>query len=230
MSPQLKLSYHLKVSPLSERNEVTHGVFSRLYRGKDPEGNPIMVKIVALTTVSPKYRDHLMKEGVKIMRYLVTSEHLNILKIIDLYEMTAKKLYIFTEPFGEQHLEEYIKTNGAIKEADMKAPAKQILDGVEFLHSRGIGHRNLKTSHILLDKDFTHFKITGFGLSCICYDPAENKVIHFPKNRSEHPHLAPESVSGAEKSSEAGGNYDVCIADIWSYGVILFQCLTKRVG
>lgn len=42
----------------------------------------------------------------------------------------------------------------------------QILDGVEYLHSRGIAHRDLKPENILLD-DHDNIKISDYGMATV---------------------------------------------------------------
>lgn len=43
---------------------------------------------------------------------------------------------------------------------------QQILDGVEYLHSRGVAHRDLKPENILLD-DRDNIKISDFGMATV---------------------------------------------------------------
>ena len=58
---------------------------------------------------------------------------------------------------------------------------KQICDGVHYLHSRGVVHRDLKLDNVLMSSDSENadVKIADFGLSTIChfgekYDPDES--------------------------------------------------------
>ncbi|KAG7395687.1 hypothetical protein PHYBOEH_003366 [Phytophthora boehmeriae] len=84
----------------------------------------------------------------------------------------------------------------------------QIVNGVRFLHSNGIAHRDVSLENVLLSNETC--KICDFGLSttdAVCRDRVGKNY-----------YMAPEVVAGI--------NYDPRAADIWSLGIVLFVMLT----
>lgn len=49
---------------------------------------------------------------------------------------------------------------------------RQVLDALNFIHSKGIVHRDLKPENILMDSDM-NIKITDFGLAVFVNDTEE---------------------------------------------------------
>lgn len=92
--------------------------------------------------------------------------------------------------------------------------------GLEYLHSKGVAHRDLKTENILLDEN-QHVRITDFGFACFTYDKMGNKLLLSDTQCGTPEYMAPEIYSGKV--------YDARISDVWSSGIILFEMLTGDV-
>jgi hypothetical protein len=170
-------------------------------------GRKVAIKVI----LKGKYEDKigLVKNELEILKFC---KHTNIVEYIDSFE-TSEHIYIVTEYFGCGDLLSYLEFNNANNESRVKQIIKQIALGVEYLHSHGIMHRDLKPMNILVS-DFGQFpkiKIIDFGFSGLfghgeLFDEIVG-TIHF---------------SAPELLQRQGYNYKI---DLWSLGVMLYYLI-----
>jgi serine/threonine protein kinase len=86
----------------------------------------------------------------------------------------------------------------------------QLLAAMKYLHNRGVYHRDLKMTNVLID-DKRNIKLIDFGF-------ADNKDQELTSYCGTPSYMAPEIV---EKRGYRGKHVDV-----WALGVILFKLLT----
>ncbi|KAI0518466.1 hypothetical protein F5B22DRAFT_635175 [Xylaria bambusicola] len=112
----------------------------------------------------------------------------------------------------------------------------QILDAIEYMHSRGVIHRDLKPENVLLD-DQLHVKITDFGTARLLSDPRAPQTPSriedtgtSSRGKEQDDSRAASFVGTAEYvSPELLTNKNACKAsDLWAFGCIIYQMLAGR--
>ena len=156
---------------------------------------------------------------VKVQREIALmhlADHPHLLKLIDVLE-SPRHLYIVVEYAAKGELFNFLVEHKSLDEGMAMKFFRQIIYGLEYLHSLGICHRDLKLENILLDENL-NIKIADFGFArFVKYSIAETSC--------GSPHYAAPEVIG-------GHPYDGRMADIWSCGIILYAllavCFSKR--
>ena len=97
---------------------------------------------------------------------------------------------------------------------------RQLCEGLEHCHSRGVYHRDLKPENLLLDKN-GDLKISDFGLSALYVGDADAEG----NARSELLHTTCGTPNYVAPEVLENHGYDGKKADVWSVGVIVFVLL-----
>ena len=90
----------------------------------------------------------------------------------------------------------------------------QIVDGLSFIHSKGVVHRDIKLENILLDHH-GNLKIADFGVSKLVSPEVMYDACGTPA------YIAPEMLTGR--------GYKGVTVDIWSAGIVLYTMLFGNV-
>lgn len=160
-------------------------------------------------------------DEIKLMRYINANGDVDDKHILKLYDYFYHKehLFIVTEvlkdnlfEFYKHILDKSLEPYFTIK--NIQKIAKQILEGLEYLHSLKVIHCDLKPENILIKSiSKCEVKIIDFGSSCFIHD-------HLSSYMQSRCYRAPEVILGLL--------YDYKI-DIWSTGCILAELFTGNV-
>jgi len=93
-------------------------------------------------------------------------DHKNIIKVHELYiDYINKRVYTVMELVECKELFEVVKDMGHYSEAFASRIFKQIIIGINYLHIKGVCHRDIKPDNILVSKDGKIVKIVDFNVS-----------------------------------------------------------------
>lgn len=146
--------------------EVTHKTTGQKYACKVVKKNANMNDAQSMST------------EIEIMKRI---RHRHVVSMYELYE-TPKCLWIVLEMVDGGDLHHFLANTQNFNEVMAAKHFKQILQGVHYLHSLGVVHRDLKLDNILLTGggQNAEMKIADFGLSALVridelgYDAAES--------------------------------------------------------
>ena len=169
-------------------------------------GEEFAIKILNKEKIKKQMKNVMLRENEIITKL----NHINIVFVYKIIE-TQEDYYIIMEYCKLGELFDYIVKKKRLDEEEASIFFYQLINGVEYIHSKGIAHRDLKPENLLLTEDKI-LKIIDFGLS------HEFNEEEFLKTKCGSPsYAAPEII--------ARPNYDGFKIDIWCCGIILYAML-----
>lgn len=139
------------------------------------------------------------------------SGHPNVLPIIDA-DVIDGQIVIVSEFADGGSLADKLSATGKIPVEKAVEYTRGILSGLQFLHSKGIIHRDIKPQNILLQGDIP--RLADFGISRMMNTNTFSAAIV-----GTDAYMSPEALDG-ERSVQT---------DIWSVGVVLYQMIQGRL-
>jgi BR serine/threonine kinase len=176
----------------------------------DPQ-KQVAVRIISrLQFIKSPELERRTRREIALMRLC---EHPNLVKLYGQFESHEHR-YMFLELARGGELFDLLVAKRRLDLPLACAFFREIIDGLEYLHSHGICHRDLKAENILLDER-NHIKIADFGFARWMGTNLAHKSCGSPH------YAAPEIVEGRI--------YDPRFSDIWSCGVILFAMVAGHL-
>ncbi|KEY74820.1 hypothetical protein S7711_06507 [Stachybotrys chartarum IBT 7711] len=145
--------------------------------------------------------------------------HHNIVRTFDMCEDSRHRCYQTMEfcPGGDMLM--LLSSAGTLHPEEVGCFFKQLVQGVQYLHSMGVAHCDLKPDNLLLTQDGV-LKIADFGLSEYVRLPWEEDVHMVRGLRGSMAYMAPEIHTKRR--------FDGQVADIWACGTIYVRMRTGR--
>ncbi|KAM3146937.1 hypothetical protein pb186bvf_001091 [Paramecium bursaria] len=199
---------NIKISTYQYNEEIGKGAYKRVYRGYDKEsGCEIAWNVFELERVPENDRKRVHQE-IKILKSL---KHDNIINFIHSWHNYHKKEIVFiTEIVNGGSLKNYQRRITRPKLKVIKHWCREILNGLVYLHSKNIIHRDLKCENILIDTNTNVLKIGDFGLSIQLNTLFTGSVLGTPE------FMAPEIYNE---------HYDTKV-DIYAFGMCILEMVT----
>jgi len=193
------------------------GAFSTVFRCHsiaNPNSPSCAVKCVKKERMSRNDHNQLVQE-VSILQKI---DHPRIVRLHSFFEEPSCFYLVMEEMHGGELFDRII-TKETYSEGEARDFCKSLLEGVGFMHSRGVAHRDLKPENLLLanHEHHTDFKIADFGFAkdCTCKDGTSN-ILPMHTRCGTPGYVAPEILLHRP--------YTLSV-DLWSVGVILYILL-----
>ena len=172
----------------------------------------LVVKILnSNLALNPHIQDRFQNEAI----ILDQLQHPNIVRLVDFFTEGDESFMIMDYAEGIP-LDEVIKKNGKIPEAQAKDLLRQIADGIAHAHSKGIAHRDIKPANFIVSTD-NQVKILDFGIAKILAEESRNLTKTGMRMGSLY-FMSPEQVRGDKDISHR--------TDIYSLGLMYYVMLT----
>lgn len=188
------------------------GGMADIYRARDIQEE----RIVAVKILKTEFAgsDEFLRRFRNESKAIALLSHQNIVKIYDV-GFTDKVQFIVMEYVDGITLTDYIEQQGVLKWRDAVHFTVQVLRALQHAHDRGIVHRDVKSSNIMLLRDGT-IKVMDFGIAR--FNRENNKTMSEKTIGSVH-YISPEQARGDITDERS---------DIYSVGVALYEMLTGR--
>ncbi|XP_032532572.1 serine/threonine-protein kinase PAK 3-like isoform X2 [Chiroxiphia lanceolata] len=190
-----------------ELENIGSGAFGAVCKALDTAtGGQVAIKKISLQETSKE----LTLNEIEVMR---TNRNSNIVNYLDSY-IVEEELWLVMEYVDGGTLYDVISET-CMSEGQMAAVSRECLQGLYFLHSNGVIHRDIKSSNILIRTDGS-VKLADFGLSAqlSLEQSYRNSVI------GTSWWMAPEVVISKPYGPKV---------DIWSFGIVGLEMVEGEV-
>ena len=194
------------IGPYEIIKKLKDGGYSKIYLAQSKyTGDNVCIKIIEKIPFQENIEDLLLItrqiETLKILK------HRNILSLLEIYE-SPKFIFLITEYLSGKDLIEILINKKRFNEDEAQKIFFQLIDATYYMHKMNICHRDIRTEHIIFDKNNTP-KLVGFSYSTF-YNKNQNLKDSFGSLCYACPEIIKED------------SYNPELADIWSLGVVLY--------
>ena len=187
---------------------IGEGATGKVYRAADSEGRQVALKVLAPELArDDRFRQRFLRES----RVAAGLDHPNVVSVLDA-GTENDALYLAMRYVDGPDLRQVLQSHGRMDPSLALAIVTQVADALDAAHRAGLVHRDVKPANVLLEGD--HAYLCDFGLarhvSSVSSLTTERGFV------GTIDYVAPEQIEG-EKIGR--------LADVYSLGCVLFECL-----
>ncbi|MBN1483870.1 MAG: serine/threonine protein kinase [Chloroflexia bacterium] len=183
-------------------------------------GDKVAIKILYGEALdSPEHRRRLTREAELMARL----EHPNIAQVLGYGHIPDQpgRPYLVIEYLPGENLGQRLKTRGPLELAESLIILDQLTDALEYAHTQGVVHRDIKASNVMLVPDGTRERavLMDFGLAKLL--GSQSVMTRTGGVMGTFDYIAPEQIQSA-------ANVDAR-ADLYALGILTYQMLTGKL-
>ena len=205
MTPGQLISRYRIVRPIGK------GGMGEVFEAEDQRlGRRVALKFLPDATTDENNRKRFLNEA----RLAAQLRHPHICPIFDVEESEGR-IFLAMALINGETLSARLR-RGPIPLEKALRWSREILSGLEAAHAAGIIHRDIKSSNLMVDSD-GHITILDFGLA---QRGGDERLTQVGWAVGTPAYMAPEQARGVTVDERA---------DLWAFGMVLFEMLTGRL-
>jgi serine/threonine-protein kinase len=188
-----------------------------VYRAFDRE----LQEPVAIKTLRPEAMSgdpvalERFKQEIRLARKIA---HRNVVRTYDLGQVNG--MYYLTMEYVEgTSLKQLISSRGKLPMPVTLTIGKQLCRALEVAHAEGVIHRDIKPQNMVVEPS-GFLKVMDFGIARLANPPKGKGLTEAGMSIGTPDYMSPEQLSGGELDLRS---------DLYSAGVVLYECCTGRV-
>nr|CAI5858576.1 unnamed protein product [Callosobruchus analis] len=195
------------INDYSILKKIGHGKYSIVFEGvHDPKDERVVIKILK------PVRKRKVKREIKILECLRGGVNIvRLLAVVDITQMDTTALVFEQLINNEDFKNVYLK----LSEADSRFYLYEVIRALDFCHSRGIMHRDVKPHNIIIDQENRKIRLIDWGLAEF-YHPGQEYNVRVASRYFKGPELLVDY-----------GYYDYSL-DMWSLGCMFASMLFRK--
>lgn len=195
------------------------GGMSTVYEAEDLAlGRKVALKFLSSElSMDRRFRERFRFES----RLAASIDHPNVIPIYEAGQDEDGTLFIAMRYVEGADLKEILRQEGALEPGRAVETLGQIARGLDAAHARGLVHRDVKPSNVLIargEKGSDHVYLADFGLTQTSDSP-ESAAESITLSGSAD-YVSPEQVRGAGSDTAS---------DVYALGCLTYECLTGEV-
>lgn len=200
-----------EIGPYRITEKIGQGGMGIVYKGFHVKlEQEVAIKVLAPEfSHDPAMRDRFIHEA----KTQAKISHPNVVNVFNYVEDDGN-LFLVMEYIRGETLENRLKRAGKLPNA--RAVCISVLSALDFMHARGIIHRDIKPGNIMFLEDGS-VKVMDFGIAKVAGEKGQTKT---GMRLGTLWYMSPEQIRGEEASVSS---------DLYSVGVTLYQMATSRV-
>lgn len=195
--------------------KLGEGAMAAVYKAFDPSINrQLVIKFLHANLCSTEdHRQRFLREA----KAAGVLSHPNIVTIFDVGEIDNRP-YIAMELLDGGPLNEMMPAGVELPMTEVLGLGIQIANALDYAHSKGVFHRDIKPGNIMRLADGKTIKLVDFGIAHVpAGEDADSTAVGTVMGTPHY--MSPEQARGEKTDARS---------DLWAAGVILYQLLTGK--
>jgi serine/threonine-protein kinase len=184
-----------------------------IFAGVDPSGSRVAIKVLHPELSVSVAADRFLRE----IRYVAQLDHRHLARLLASGETDYLLWYVMPYVAGDT-LREVLRRERRLAIPRTVRVACEVLEALEHAHAHGIAHRDIKPDNIVLSPEGA--VLVDLGIARAIASSGDDRVTRSGFVVGTEEYMSPEQASGA---TDVDGR-----TDLYSLGVVLFECLAGR--